>query len=611
MSQARVVIAEDEAIIRLDLKELLEEEGYEVVGETGRGDEAVELVRELKPDLAILDIKMPGLDGLTAARHIVGERLAAVLILTAFSQRDLVEQARDAGAIGYIVKPFQKSDLIPAIEVALGRHKELEDLARDVGDAAGPARRPQGHGPGQGDAPRPARTLRGRRLHLPPPAGDESAYEGGSGRPDGRRRLAEPVKLLLLDGHSLAYRAFYALPTDLATSSGMVTNAVYGFTAMLVKVLGDEQPDYVAVAFDTPTRTFRNDMDVDYKANRKETPDLFRSQLPLIRQVLEALQIPTVELEGVEADDVIGTLATRAAAKGIDTIVVTGDRDSYQLVQDPHLKVLYNKRGVSDYALYDEAGIKERTGVTPAQYPDYAAMRGDTSDNLPGVPGIGEKTAAKLINTYDDLEGIFEHLDDLPPKQRTNLGEMRDRVFQNREMMRLRLDCEISLDPDDLVPTAFDREEVRTLFTQLEFRTLYPRLLEAVGSSATGDDAPDSADGRRRRRPRSDGRGRGRAARRDQHDGRAVRLEPRWAGIPGRSDIVGLGVAAPDGVASYVDGDLLGDETVRDALTRLVAADGPPLVAHRAKELMHGLRPVERVVARSRHGRDGVPARSG
>ena len=134
MSQARVVIAEDEAIIRLDLKELLEEEGYEVVGETGRGDEAVELVRELRPDLAILDIKMPGLDGLTAARHIVGERLSAVLILTAFSQRDLVEQARDAGAIGYIVKPFQKSDLIPAIEVALGRHKELEDLARDVGD---------------------------------------------------------------------------------------------------------------------------------------------------------------------------------------------------------------------------------------------------------------------------------------------------------------------------------------------------------------------------------------------------------------------------------------------------------------------------------------------
>jgi len=401
------------------------------------------------------------------------------------------------------------------------------------------------------------------------------------------------AKLLLLDGHSLAYRAFYALPTDLATSSGMVTNAVYGFTAMLVKVLGDEQPDYVAVAFDTPARTFRNEMDVDYKANRKETPDLFRSQLPLIRQVLEALQIPTVELEGVEADDVIGTLATRAAAKGIDTIVVTGDRDSYQLVQDPHLKVLYNKRGVSDYALYDEAGIKERTGVTPAQYPDYAAMRGDTSDNLPGVPGIGEKTAAKLINTYDDLEGIFDHLDDLPPKQRTNLGEMRERVFQNREMMRLRLDCDISLDPDDLVPTAFDREEVRTLFTQLEFRTLYPRLLEAVGSSAMGEPEPDSE-----AVDVEVGHLRTAAAAASLFDaigttGARYALEPRWAGIPGRSDIVGLGVAASDGVASYVAGEVLGDDTVRDALTRLLAVDGPPMVAHRAKELMHGLAPVE------------------
>ncbi len=400
-------------------------------------------------------------------------------------------------------------------------------------------------------------------------------------------------KLLLLDGHSLAYRAFYALPTDLATSSGMVTNAVYGFTAMLVKVLGDEQPDYVAVAFDTPARTFRNDMDVDYKANRKETPDLFRSQLPLIRQVLEALQIPTVELEGVEADDVIGTLATRAAAKGIDTIVVTGDRDSYQLVQDPHLKVLYNKRGVSDYALYDEAGIKERTGVTPAQYPDYAAMRGDTSDNLPGVPGIGEKTAAKLINSYENLEGIFEHLDDLPPKQRANLGEMRERVFQNREMMRLRLDCDISLDPDDLVPTAFDRDEVKTLFTQLEFRTLYPRLLEAVGSSAVGVDEPDSeavdvdVAHIRAAAPAVELLDGIRAG------GARFALEPRWAGIPGRSDIVGLGVAAPDGVASYVEGELLADGTVREALTRLLAADGPPLVAHRAKELMHGLDPVE------------------
>src|SRR6266496_3565442 len=203
-------------------------------------------------------------------------------------------------------------------------------------------------------------------------------------------------KLLLLDGHSLAFRAFYALPTDLATRAGTITNAVYGFTSMLIKMLGDEKPDYIAVAFDTGAPTFRDDMDADYKAGRKETPDVFSSQMPLIHEVLDALEIPVLEIEGVEADDVIATLAEQAAGEGIDTVIVTGDRDTYQLVRDPHVKVLYNRRGVSDYVLYDEAGIVERTGgVTAAQYPDYAALRGDTSDNLPGVPGIGEKTSAK------------------------------------------------------------------------------------------------------------------------------------------------------------------------------------------------------------------------
>ena len=163
-------------------------------------------------------------------------------------------------------------------------------------------------------------------------------------------------------------------------------------------------------------------------------------QIPLIHEVVDALHIPTLQVEGVEADDVIATSATRAALDGIDVIIVTGDRDSYQLVADPHVKVLYNRRGVSDYVLYDEAGIFERTGVTPAQYPDYAALRGDPSDNLPGVPGIGEKTAAKLIANYGNLEGIFEHLDELPPKQRQNLAEARDRVFLNRQMSRLELD---------------------------------------------------------------------------------------------------------------------------------------------------------------------------
>src|SRR5437763_11770546 len=279
-------------------------------------------------------------------------------------------------------------------------------------------------------------------------------------------------KLLLLDGHSLAYRAFFALPTDLATKAGTVTNAVYGFTSMLAKVLADEKPDQIAVAFDAPGgSTIRIELDPEYKAGRKETPDLFRSQLPLIHEVLEALEIKQLEVPGVEADDVIATLATRAAAEGTDVVIVTGDRDSYQLVHDPHVKVLYNKRGVSDYALYDEAGIAERClGVTPAQYLDYASLRGDTSDNLPGVPGIGEKTAAKLITAYGGREGVYDHLDELPPKQRTNLAEAHDRVFKSREMSRLVCDVDVGATPLELRQGAFDGERVRVLFTQLEFR---------------------------------------------------------------------------------------------------------------------------------------------
>ena len=236
--------------------------------------------------------------------------------------------------------------------------------------------------------------------------------------------------------------------------------------------------------FDAPGRTFRDDLDPDYKANRKETPDIFVPQLPLIHEVVDALRIPVLEIEGVEADDVIATLATQAAAAGTDVVIVTGDRDAYQLVRDPHLKVLYNRRGVSDYVLYDEAGILERTGVSAAQYPEYAALRGDPSDNLPGVPGVGEKTAAKLVATYGNLEGIFEHLDELPPKQRQNLDEARERVFLNREMSLLRCDVPLDVAPGELQQGAWDREQVRVLFDQLAFRTLLPRLLEAVGDGA-------------------------------------------------------------------------------------------------------------------------------
>jgi DNA polymerase-1 len=395
-------------------------------------------------------------------------------------------------------------------------------------------------------------------------------------------------KLLLLDGHSLAYRAFYALPADLSTPDGTVTNAVFGFTSMLTKVLADEQPDYLGVAFDTPGKNFRHEMDAEYKAGRKETPDLFRSQLPLIREVLEALEIPTVEIEGVEADDVIATLATRAAEEGLDVVVVTGDRDAFQLVKDPHVKVLYNKRGVSDYALYDEAGILERYGVSAAQYPEYAALRGDTSDNLPGVPGIGEKTASKLVSTYGNLEGILEHLDELPPKQRENLGAMRDRVLLNRAMSILRRDTDCGIEVSALRQGSFDREAVRVLFDQLAFRTLLPRMMEAVGETAAEpEELAETLDAEVEiLRDAAAATTRLRAI---ASAGERYALDARWDGIPGRSGLIGLGIATDDGTVSYLDAVLLREPEVAAAGGELVVEGGPPLVAHRAKDLMHGL----------------------
>ena len=234
--------------------------------------------------------------------------------------------------------------------------------------------------------------------------------------------------LLLLDGMSLAFRAYYALPDTLATTSGVVTNAVHGFTSMLVYLIREQHPSALAVAFDAPGATFRDEILEDYKAGRAETPWLLPPQFDMIREVMEALAIPVVEAPGFAADDVLATLATEAVERQTEVVIVTGDRDSFQLVQDPYVRVLYNKRGVSDYALYDEAGIFERTGVPPTQYVLLASLRGDPSDNLPGIPGVGEKTAAKLLTKYGDLDGIFAHLDDLSPKLRQAVLLMKERV---------------------------------------------------------------------------------------------------------------------------------------------------------------------------------------
>src|SRR5688572_12886276 len=357
-------------------------------------------------------------------------------------------------------------------------------------------------------------------------------------------------KLMLIDGNSLTYRAFFALPTDMATAHGQVTNAVYGFTSMLINLLRDHRPDHVAVAFDRPEPTFRHEQVEEYKATREAAPDILRQQMGLVREVAETLRIPIIEQAGFEADDIIATLATKARDAGMETIIVTGDRDSYQLVQDPHIRVLYNRRGVSDYVLYDEAGILERVGVPAASYPEYAALRGDPSDNLPGVPGIGEKTAAKLITTYGTLEGIFEHLDDLPPKQRTNLGEFKDRVFKNRDMSRLALDVDCGAEPANLRQGAFDREKVRVLFNQLEFRTLLPRLMEALGDVAEAEPDADTFEVEvvRARDAKA-----AVAAINDATKAARVAVEARWVGAAGGA-VAGIGLSAGDG-ATYIDGD--------------------------------------------------------
>ncbi|MBV8979566.1 MAG: DNA polymerase I [Acidimicrobiia bacterium] len=400
------------------------------------------------------------------------------------------------------------------------------------------------------------------------------------------------ARILLLDGNSLVYRAFFALPTDMATASGQVTNAVFGFTSMLINLLKDHQPDGIGIAFDRPEPTFRHQLVAEYKAGRSEAPDILRQQMGLVRQVLDALKMPMVDAAGFEADDVIATLATQAKEKGDEVIVVTGDRDEYQLVEDPCVKVLYNRRGVSDYVLYDEAGILERTGVTPAKYPEYAALRGDPSDNLPGVPGVGEKTAAKLINTYGDLDGVFANVDKNTPKLRENLKAHEAQVRQNAQATPLVRDVPLEISLDDLRQGQWNAEEVRELFTFLEFRTLWDRLLEAVGGSlpahtsatetldvdlhrlGTAEEAVDAL--QRLGGPKE-----------------PVAIAASWEAIEGRSPLLALAVAVGESPesAQFFTADLLADQKVAAALASLVADGGPPLEAHRAKELMRALEP--------------------
>ena len=401
--------------------------------------------------------------------------------------------------------------------------------------------------------------------------------------------------LLLIDGNSLTYRAFFALPTDLSTASGQVTNAVFGFTSMLINLMRDHGHRRMAVAFDRPEPTFRHDRLETYKANRTTAPDILRQQIGLVRQVVETLGIRVLELPGYEADDIIATLATQARDAGLDVIVVTGDRDVYQLVEDPHVKVLYNRRGVSDYVLYDEAGIEERTGVPPTLYLQYAALRGDPSDNLPGIPGVGEKTAAKLINTYGGLEGVFEHLEEQTPKLRASLAEHEQQARQNAEVMKLVCDAPVDVTIDELDRRPADVDEVRRLFDFLEFHTLGERLTEAVGEDlgigpppadvleahvtevVEPADAVALLDGLR-----------------SGDQGAPLAVAAAWEGSEGRTAIEGLALVTDStaGEVTWIPADVLADDGVRAALNALVARPaegGRPVAAHQAKALMRSL----------------------
>ena len=289
--------------------------------------------------------------------------------------------------------------------------------------------------------------------------------------------------LALLDGNSIAYRAFFALPPDLATRSGQVTNAAYGFTRMLIKLIGDHHPDAVVVAWDVSRQTFRTTEYAEYKATRNAAPDAFRSQLPLIGAVLEALEVPELRMEGFEADDLIATISEMARKVGWNVLLVTGDRDAFQLIDD-HLKVLYTRRGITDVIVADDSYIDDRYGIRPDQYVDYAALRGDTSDNLPGVPSVGEKTATKLVADYGNLEGIYDALDEMTPRLRQNLAQWREQAFLNRRLMTLVRDLELDLDLDSLRRGEWDREVAKELFESLEFYSLWEDLLEVEGAGA-------------------------------------------------------------------------------------------------------------------------------
>ena len=300
-------------------------------------------------------------------------------------------------------------------------------------------------------------------------------------------------RLLLIDGHSMAYRAFYALPAEnFTTASGQHTNAIYGFATMLLSLLSSEKPTHVAVAFDVSRKTFRSEIFPEYKANRAKTPDEFRSQMSYLHELVNAFGITQFEVEGYEADDVIATITKRAEKEGAEVFICTGDRDSFQLVNDK-TTVLYPKRGVSDLARMTPDAVQEKYGMTPSQYPDFAALRGDPSDNLPSIPGVGEKTAAKWVVEYGSLQELLSNVDKVGGKVGQSLRDSIDNVIRNRELTQLVAEVPLDLSIDALAWSGVDENLTNPLFDRLEFKTLKDRMKPILLKGSTESAEPEFA----------------------------------------------------------------------------------------------------------------------
>ncbi|MFJ2816996.1 DNA polymerase I [Streptomyces sp. NPDC087294] len=408
----------------------------------------------------------------------------------------------------------------------------------------------------------------------------DSAAKQTDKTPGGKR-----PRLMLMDGHSLAYRAFFALPAEnFTTATGQPTNAIYGFASMLANTLRDEEPTHFAVAFDVSRKTWRSEEFTEYKANRSKTPDEFKGQVELIGELLDAMQVSRFAVDGFEADDVIATLATQAEAEGFEVLIVTGDRDSFQLVSE-HTTVLYPTKGVSELTRFTPEKVVEKYGLTPAQYPDFAALRGDPSDNLPGIPGVGEKTAAKWINQFGSFADLVERVDEVKGKAGQNLRDHLDAVKLNRRLTEMVRTVELPKGVTELERAPYDRKTLAVILDTLEIRnpSLRERLLAVDPGAEEAEGTPVVAEG-----VAVDGTvlGTGEVAGwLAEHAGEplGVATVDTWA--LGTGSVAEVALAAAGGPAAWFDPSQL-DEADERAFAEWLADPARPKVFHNVKSVM-------------------------